>query len=258
MKTIAVAIFCKTPLPGQSKTRLSPPLRSDECADLSACFIRDLTATIHAVARTGDVTGYAVYTPIGTETALRTLLPSGFRLLPQCEGGFGTRLETATRALLDAHAGAILVNSDSPTLPASILRQAVDATRRGGAVVLSPAYDGGYTLIGVSKLHDRLYVDIPWSTAQVYGKTIERAGEIGLPVVNVPGWYDVDDGASLALLEAELAGERSQFADGAEAPATRAYLSARNAPLRAESAPLRAESAPSRAESASLRAGLSP
>jgi uncharacterized protein len=235
VKTVAVGIFCKTPLPGQSKTRLSPPLRPDECADLSACFIRDLTATIHAVARAGDVTGYAVYTPAGTETALRALLPPGFRLLPQCEGDFGTRLQTATRELLDAHAGAILVNSDSPTLPATILRAAVDATRCGGTVVLSPAYDGGYTLIGVSQLYQQLYADIPWSTAQVHGKTLEGAAAIGLPVTNVPGWYDVDDGESLALLEAELAGEPTPFAGGADAPATRAYLRARSAPLRAGS-----------------------
>ena len=236
MKTVAVGIFCKTPLPGQSKTRLSPPLQPDECADLSACFIRDLTATIHAVAREGDVTGYAVYTPAGTETALRALLPPGFRLLLQCEGDFGTRLRTATRELLYAHAGAILVNSDSPTLPASVLRAAVDATRRGGTVVLSPAHDGGYTLIGVSRLHERLYADIPWSTAHVHGKTLERAAEIGLPVTSVSGWYDVDDGESLALLEAELAGAPTPFAGGADAPATRAYLSARQAPLRAGSA----------------------
>jgi rSAM/selenodomain-associated transferase 1 len=235
VKTVAVGIFCKTPLPGLSKTRLSPPLRPDECADLSACFIRDLTATIQALTRDGDVTGYAVYTPVGTEAALRALLPPGFRLLPQCEGGFGTRLQTATRELLNAHAGAILVNSDSPTLPASILREAVDATRRGGTVVLSPALDGGYTLIGVSRLHARLYADIPWSTAQVHARTLERAAEIGLPVVDVPGWYDIDDGESLALLEAELAGEPTPFAGGADAPATRAYLSARNAPLRAGS-----------------------
>lgn len=235
MKTVAVAIFCKTPLPGQSKTRLSPPLRPDECADLSACFIRDLTATIHEVARAGDVTGYAVYTPAGTEPALRALLPPGFRLLPQCEGDFGTRLQTATHELLNTHAGAILVNSDSPTLPVAILRAAVDATRRGGTVVLSPALDGGYTLIGVSRLHARLYADIPWSTAHVHGKTVERATEIGLPVVDVPGWYDVDDGASLDLLEAELGGEPTPFAGGADAPATRAYLRARNAPLRAGS-----------------------
>src|SRR3954471_5062028 len=110
MQPVAIGIFCKTPAPGYSKTRLSPPLRPDECATLSSCFIRDLAATIGDVARDGSATGYAIYTPIGSEAALRELLPPRFRLLPQCEGGFGMRLVTARRELLAAgHAGAILV-----------------------------------------------------------------------------------------------------------------------------------------------------
>jgi rSAM/selenodomain-associated transferase 1 len=229
VRDVAVGIFCKTPAAGQSKTRLSPPLRPEECADLSACFIRDLSATIDEVAREGNAIGYAVYTPAGSEAELRRLLPQGFRLLPQCDGDFGTRLASATRELLARHPGAILVNADSPTLPASILRAAVDATGRGG-VVLSPAFDGGYTLIGVSHLHQRLFADIPWSTSQVYQRTVERAREVGVPVTNVPGWYDVDDAQSLALLQAELAGKPLPFApegSGAAAPATRSYLAQR-------------------------------
>lgn len=228
---IAVGIFCKTPIPGRSKTRLSPPLRPDECAALSACFIRDLAATIGELTHE-DVTGYAVYTPSGTERALRALLPDDFHLMLQCEGGFGTRLASAMHTLLSTHAGAIMVNSDSPTLPASILRAAIEATRRGGSVVLSPALDGGYTLIGLSDMDERLFADIPWSTSQVHERTVERANEIGLPVINVPGWYDVDDAASLAVLTAELAGERPAFAqaglNGAHAPATRAHFAARD------------------------------
>ena len=239
MKGVAVGIFCKTPMPGLSKTRLSPPLRPDECAALSACFIRDLARTIGELTHTGEVTGYAIYTPAGSERALRDMLPSDFRLQLQCDGDFGRRLATAMRELLDIHAGAILVNADSPTLPLSILRAAVDATRRGG-VVLSPALDGGYTLIGLSRLHERLFADIPWSTSRVHQATVERAAEIGVPVVNVPGWYDIDDAESLSLLQAELAGEQLPFAQaglsGAPAPATRSYLAAREAPLRAKSA----------------------
>ncbi len=240
MQGIAIGIFCKTPTPGLSKTRLSPPLRPEECAALSACFIRDLAATIGELTGGGDVTGYAVYTPAGTERALRTLLPRVFRLQLQCDGDFGTRLATATRELLKIHAGAILVNADSPTLPVSILRDAVEKIRRGDAIVLSPAFDGGYTLIGLSQMHERLFADIPWSTSRVHELTVERAGEIGVPVLNVPGWYDVDDAESLALLQSELAGELPAFAEaglrGAAAPATRSYLAAREAPLRTRSA----------------------
>src|SRR5262245_61637391 len=117
-KTVAAAIMCKTPAPGKSKTRLSPPLRPEECAAISACFIRDLATTIDGVSRSGDVVGYAAYTPLGSEQALRKLLPESFHLQYQGEGDFGERLLHAMTMLLAAgHAGAILINSDSPTLP---------------------------------------------------------------------------------------------------------------------------------------------
>jgi rSAM/selenodomain-associated transferase 1 len=234
--TVAVGIFCKTPSAGFSKTRLSPPLSPEECAVLSACFIRDLAVTIDTLARDGKVAPYAVYTPLGSEDRLRALLPPGFRLLPQCEGEFGVRLARTTADLLGAgHAGAILVNADSPTLPASILRTAVAALLAGRHVVaLSPALDGGYTLIGLTRPDAHLFDGIPWSTPQVYARTLERAAEAGVPVVEVPGWYDVDDAPTLRLLEAELAGERPAFAApgfaGAPAPATRRFLQQRRAP----------------------------
>jgi glycosyltransferase A (GT-A) superfamily protein (DUF2064 family) len=189
------------------------------------------------VVQEGGAIGYAVYTPAGTEPALRRLLPPGFRLLLQGEGDLGDRLFQATVDLLDrGHAAAILINSDSPTLPASILRAAVAAVRHEECAVLSPAIDGGYTLVGLSRAHRRIFADIPWSTPQVYGLTLARAAEIGLPVVNVPTWYDIDDAHSLALLEGEFAGAPLPFASsikGAEAPATRSFLEARNEPLRA-------------------------
>lgn len=234
MASIAVGIICKTPLAGRSKTRLCPPLHPDECAGLSACFIRDLASTIHALAESGGVTGYAVYTPVGSEAVLATLLPAGFRLLPQSDGDLGARLCNGIEdLLLRGHAGAILVNSDSPTLPLAILRDAVDAVHSGDAVVLGPALDGGYTLVGLSKPHPRIFADIPWSTPQVYRLTLQRARETGLPVIAVPQWYDVDDEYTLRLLQGELAGHPPEFASisGADARHTREYLASRFARL---------------------------
>lgn len=231
MTSVAIAIMCKTPIAGQSKTRLSPPLRPEDCAAISACFIRDVSATIQSVANESGAVGYALYAPAGTERELRALLPDAFRLSLQSDGDLGVRVMNGTRQLLAAgHAGAILVNADSPTLPPAILRAAVDAVRAGDNVVLSPALDGGYTLIGVSRLHQRLYEDIPWSTAEVYSLTLQRAREIALPVVNVPGWYDVDDARSFAVLEEELGGKRPDIAApglvAAGAAATRQFMQA--------------------------------
>jgi len=232
LSTVAVAIVCKTPQAGQSKTRLSPPLRLDECAAISACFIQDVSRTIgRLVAADGGIAGCALYTPAGSEDVLRKLLPDGFALVLQSGDDLGTRLVRGIDELLHAgHNGVVLVNADGPTLPLPILRAAVDAVRGGDNVVLSPAHDGGYTMIGLSKPHPRLFADIPWSTNAVYGVTLERAREIGLPVVEVPGWYDVDDEASLRMLEDELAGRPPAFAAaaGADAPATRRFLRDRN------------------------------
>ena len=83
-------------------------------------------------------------------------------------------------------------------------------------------------------MHERLFDDIPWSTSQVHARTVERAAEIGVPVTNVPGWYDVDDAASLAILTAELVrpGPAQAFArglKGTKAFATRTHFANRNA-----------------------------
>jgi uncharacterized protein len=235
-KPVAIGIMCKTPIAGASKTRLSPPLSATECAEISACFIKDLANTIHELSLTGNVVPYAVYTPKGSEDSLRRLLPKSFRLALQCEGGFGVRLLQGTNDLLDAgHSGAILVNSDSPTLPKAVLQQAVDAVGDGDNVTLSPAIDGGYTLIGLSKPHARLFEDVPWSTSEVYRLTLERAKEIGLAVRTVHGWYDVDDSASLKMLEEELSGKRLDFIarhiTGAGAPETRKFIRQRQLAL---------------------------
>jgi rSAM/selenodomain-associated transferase 1 len=229
--SVAVAIICKTPRPGHSKTRLSPPLRPEECAAISACFIQDLTGTIASVAGDGRAAGYAVYTPAGTETELRALLPADFGLVLQGGGDLGARLDQGIRDLLAAgHAGAIVINSDSPTLPRAILDAAVAAVLSGDNAVLSPALDGGYTLIGLSRPHPHLFEDIPWSTDVVYELTLQRACEIRLPVIALPGWYDVDDGASYAMLERELNGTHPPCATGPlqDAPKTRAFVRRRS------------------------------
>lgn len=226
---VAAAIVCKTPFGGQSKTRLSPPLRPEQCAEISACFIRDLSKSVQELADEGSVSGVALYTPHGSESYLQSLLPSGFRIHLQGAGDLGARLLKGSADLLsEGYKGVILINSDSPTLPLSILRDAAEALREGDKVVLGPATDGGYTLIGLSRPHARLFEDIPWSTPAVHALTVRRASEIGVPVSNVAMWYDVDDATSLEILAAEMRGERPFFSPAdliaADAPATREFM----------------------------------
>ena len=226
----AIGIICKTPRAGASKTRLEPLCGRAGAAALAAAFLRDIAATIDAVPRNLSRTGYAVYAPAGSEAELKPLLPDDFGLLCRRDSSLGGVLSQAIEYFLgDGHDCALLVNGDSPTLPLALLTGAIDALRRpGDRVVLVPATDGGYCLIGLKRRHAELFEDIPWSTPGVFAATCARAAEIGLGVEQLPPWYDIDDGATFAMLRAELDGAPLDFNSarlvGARASATRALL----------------------------------
>lgn len=225
----ALAVMAKAPRSGEVKTRLVPPLRADEAAILSECFLKDITANFIATAQAVPAQGFVAYSPPGSETLFRALVLPEVLLLPPRRIGLGYSLLHAAEDLLAAGYGsACLVNADSPTLPTSVLIDAVEALRApGDRVVLGPASDGGYYLIGLKQPHTRLFEDIAWSTERVFRQTVERAQSLGLAVVTLPTWYDVDDAGSLGWLCDELlAGRRSpQFAPtGYAAHCTGAYL----------------------------------
>lgn len=229
----AVAIVCKTPGVGGGKSRLRPLLGAEAVAALSACFIRDIAETLDGLPPGIGAARIAIYSPAGSEDALRPLLPPGWRLFFQQAATIGEVLDASTTAFLaEGHDCALVVNADSPTLPASLVAQAVEALRApGDRVVFGPASDGGYYLVGLKRPHARLFEDITWSTPTVLAQSRRRAAEIDLPVTLLPMWYDVDDPPTLALLEAELAGQRPGFAAdglaGGAARHTRALLAAR-------------------------------
>jgi rSAM/selenodomain-associated transferase 1 len=224
----ALAVMAKAPRLGAVKTRLVPPLRPDEAAELSRCFLRDVTAVIGQVCVPGQVDGFAAYTPFGQEAWFDGLLPEGFRLLVQRGADLGERLLHAAGDFFAAgYQSMCLINSDSPTLPVAVLIEAVDALRQSGdRMVIGPAEDGGYYLIGLKRAHHRLFEEIAWSTDTVLGSTLDRAQQIGLETVLLPSWYDVDDAAALGRLCHELfpPNGRGGTQTGYAAPHTRDYL----------------------------------
>jgi uncharacterized protein len=215
--------MAKAPRPGKVKTRLSPPLTPDQASALSVCFIRDTTENIQQVTEASKSVGLVAYTPVGDESAFDGLLPKGFQLLPQQGDGFGERLLYASEDLFASGFSAVcLIDSDSPTMPQDALLQAVEwLSRTGDRIVLGASDDGGYYLIGMKRLHRRVFEQIDWSTERVLEQTLDRAREIGLTTELLPTWYDVDDAATLERLRMELA---APSAIGYDARHTRAYL----------------------------------
>ena len=226
MSGAAIGIICKAPQSGRSKTRLAAAVGAVAASELSACFLRDVASAIEAVPGVLGIRGYGVYAPAGAEHIMRQLLPAGFGLLLQAGDDLEYVLFGAARALLLAgHDCVLLVNGDSPTLPARLLVQAIEALREpGDRMVLGPASDGGYYLIGLKHPHRQLFTNIAWGTDTVARSTCERAAEIGLATTLLPEWYDVDDIETLRWLQDELAGRSIRFRAGGFAPASRAFL----------------------------------
>jgi rSAM/selenodomain-associated transferase 1 len=221
--------MAKASVAGAVKTRLVPPLTPEQAAELNTCCLRDVAANILDAAKQVPIQGFAAYCPLGSESFFDDVLPVGFKLLPPREPTLGRSLFHAARDLFAAgYSSVCLINADSPTLPTEFLVETVFRLREAGdRVVLGPAADGGYYLIGLKQFHRRLFEEIDWSTERVFRQTLARAGEIGVTVAPLPQWYDVDDESTLAMLVREIGPCRSTvspYLNGYRAPSTAAFL----------------------------------
>jgi rSAM/selenodomain-associated transferase 1 len=225
----ALAIMAKAPRPGKVKTRLSPPLTSHQAAAINTCFLQDTTMNIGGLTGEMACAGVVSYTPIGDEYLFEGLLPAGYWLLQQRGGSFGERLLTTAQDLFQCgFASVCLIDSDSPTVPTEAFAMAVDALQRpGDRIVLGPSHDGGYYLIGLKQAHAAPFENISWSTASVLPETLAAIQKIGVELITLPLWYDVDDAESLSVLRSELIdGLRPEFTSlpGYAAEHTRGFL----------------------------------
>jgi rSAM/selenodomain-associated transferase 1 len=205
-----IAFMAKASAPGRAKTRLVPPLTFEEAAVLNTAFLQDVADNVLLAARDaerhGGIAGYAAYGPPGSEDFFRRTLPGGIGLIEAWRQNFGDcLLHTIAEIFARGHASAVVLNSDSPTLPTAFLVETAAALARpGDRAVLGPSSDGGYYLLGLKTAHRHMFENIAWSTAQVAKQTLERAREIGLDVHRLPVWYDVDDVDGLRRLRTEL------------------------------------------------------
>jgi rSAM/selenodomain-associated transferase 1 len=177
------------------------------------------------------------YTPRGAEQFFEGIASGRHRLLVQRGRDLGERLSFALEDLLaDGYESAAIMNSDSPTLPRKYLKQTFDLLAEpGDRVVVGPAADGGYYLIGLKNPHRRLFDGVKWSTNLVLEQTLERARQIGLDVALLPEWYDVDGASDFERLMREIGivdstrggptGDTQPNLDGyGVAPHTRAFI----------------------------------
>ncbi|MEO5886472.1 MAG: TIGR04282 family arsenosugar biosynthesis glycosyltransferase [Anaerolineales bacterium] len=205
----ALIVVAKRPAPGQTKTRLSPPLKPEQASALYECFLLDTLDHIRRVRNTRHVIAYL---PHDEQEYFHRCAPD-FELIPQEGDNLGERLDQAlTHYLLRGYERVVIMDSDSPTLPPDYLSQAFNVLSDGADVVLGPCDDGGYYLIGIKKASPRLLREVHMSTPTVAAETITLAKEEGLNLVTLPTWYDVDDITSLRRLAEQVENHNSLMA----------------------------------------------
>jgi len=194
-------VVAKRPSPGGTKTRLCPPLTAAQAAGLYECFLQD---TLEIMRRVPGVQRTLCYLPEDAKGYFQRLAPD-MTLTPQCGDTLGERLDhLLTAALAGGAQRAVVMDSDSPTLPAEYVRQAF-ARLAQADVVLGPTQDGGYYLIGMKAPHSQLLQQVQMSTPRVLADTLALAAGAGVSVSLLPPWYDVDTLADLDHLRSQVA-----------------------------------------------------
>jgi rSAM/selenodomain-associated transferase 1 len=184
------------------KTRLGVAADEAEHRDLRHALFLD---TLDAVTSVADVEHIIACEPVNECERMRQLVGPTIDVIAQRGDDLGRRIahvfEDSFRLGIES---VVVVGSDLPDLPSRLLREALDALRGHEArVVLGPASDGGYYLIGLNRPQPALFDRIEWSTERVLAQTREAARALGLQVLLLDEWTDVDDAADLTRLMRE-------------------------------------------------------
>lgn len=186
-----LGIYAKQPVSGECKTRLCPPLTLDEAAAFYRCSLEETVNRMQtdsgfdlAICFAGNRDWFAENFP-------------GITLIPQQGADLGARMANSLNGFLQqGYKQAVLIGTDAPDLPLELVTRAFSALQQA-KVVIAPATDGGYVLIGEAQHHPELFVEIAWSTAEVLATTLQRIEQLNIPAVTLDSWEDLDDLRSL-------------------------------------------------------------
>ena len=186
----ALVVMAKPARIGEVKTRLCPPLTPAQASDLHECLLQD---TLAKMERCLSAQLWIAFTPEGEEYFRHTIGERG-KLLSQRGRDLGERMHHIFVELsLLGYREIVVLGSDIPTMPVSHVERAFHMLGTDAKdVVLGPASDGGYYLIGLKTPVEEIFRRIPWSNAAVLEITVQRIKELGLRLALLPVAYDID------------------------------------------------------------------
>ena len=185
----ALVVMARVPSDRRGKSRLIRGLGGDH-VELRRALLLD---TLDAARGVADADLFVAFEPADSIAEMRGLVGDAVRLFPQQGDTLGDRMRNAFERLFAAgYPAVVMIGSDLPSLPASHIAQAFQCVRDRDALVIGPATDGGYYLIGLRRLWPAMFTSITWSTADVLATTTRIAEACGLTVSLVSPWHDVD------------------------------------------------------------------
>lgn len=195
-----VIVFTRYPEPGRTKTRLIPVLGPDGAADFQSRMTRRMLNTVRNLAEIRGVSVEVRYEG-GDRTKVRGLVGSGIVVNPQSDGDLGRRMrESFKDAFVDGAESVIIIGTDCPGLTAGIMAEALDAVKTND-LVLGPARDGGYYLVGLRGTIPPIFEGISWGGGTVFQETMRIANDMGLSVHLMEDLDDIDRPDDLSVWE---------------------------------------------------------
>jgi rSAM/selenodomain-associated transferase 1 len=183
-----LGLFAKRPEPGYVKTRLAASVGAEPAARIAAAFLADTVQRLTQV----DAQRILAYSPADALKYFTGIAATHFEVTPQADGDLGHRMAAFFMEQLAREIGpVVLVGTDSPTLPSALIEQAFRELATSD-LVLGPATDGGYYLVGCRKTVPPIFEGITWSSSGVLGETVARLRDTASCLALLPPWYDVD------------------------------------------------------------------
>jgi len=185
----------------EGKNRLASDLSFERLHALKSALLENTLLALETVSDT-----FIFFTPESAAQEIASFVDAARPCVPQGDGDLGARMLSAIRYLLQARNfdAAILVGSDIPWLTADGVRKAADTLEASNGIVLGPADDGGYYLIGMTRAHEALFEGIAWGTPTVLEDTLRVAELSGIAANLLQSAYDVDTIDDVRRLERDL------------------------------------------------------
>ena len=210
-----LGMFARRPEPGKTKTRLAKSIGDNAAAAVYAAFVEDLIRRCENLAEQFVVAA----TPSDnlTTTWFQSRVADSTAVDLQPDGDLGERIEWFFQQAFEKGCKkVVLTGSDSPDLPSAIISNAFRELDHFD-VVLSPAADGGYVLIGLRSFSEGMFANVEWSAATTLVDTVRAAKKRALSVRLLQLWYDIDVVENLGTF---IAMQSEHDSEAADCPAT--------------------------------------